>query len=87
MWKILFNPELTKPAQESIFSKKKGDSAHPNILFDGMSVERASHQDHLGIYLDEKSNFKMHIETVLCNVKKIISIRKKLRHTLPRSFY
>ena len=49
-----------------------------------MSVERASHQEHLEIYLDEKSNFKVHIETVLCNVKKIISISKKLRHTLPR---
>ena len=49
-----------------------------------MSVERASHHKHLGIYLDEKLNFKMHMETVLCKVNKGISIIKKLRRTLPR---
>ena len=50
-----------------------------------MSVERASHHKHLGIYLDERLNFKMHTETVLCKIKKGISIIKKLRHTLPRT--
>ena len=49
-----------------------------------MSVERASHQKHLGIYLDEKLNFKMHIDTVSCKVNKGISVIKRLRHTLPR---
>ena len=49
-----------------------------------MSVGRASHQKHLGIYLDKKLNFKLHIETVLCKVNKGISIIKKLGHTLPR---
>ena len=49
-------------------------------------MERASHQKHLGIYLDEKLNFKMHIETVLCKCKvnKGISIIKKLRHMFAR---
>ena len=36
---------------------KKGDSAHPDIFFNDISVERALHQD-FGIYLDEKINFK-----------------------------
>ena len=49
-----------------------------------MSVERASHRKHIGIYLDEKLNFKMHIEIVSCKVSKGISIIKKLRLTLPR---
>ena len=49
-----------------------------------MSVEKVPHQKHLGIYLQEKLNFKMHIETVLCKVNKGISIIKELRHTLPR---
>ena len=49
-------------------------------------MERASHQKHLGIYLDEKLYFKMHIETVLCKCKvnKGISIIKKLRHMFAR---
>ena len=41
-----------------------------------MPVETASHQKHLGIHLDEKLNFKMHIETILCKVNKGISIIK-----------
>ena len=49
-----------------------------------MSVERASHQKLLGIYLDEKLNFKVHIETALCKVNNEIFLIKKLRHTLPR---
>ena len=80
---MLFNPDSIKPAQEVILSRKKSDSAHPNIFFN-MSVERASHQKRFGIYVDKKLNFKMYIETVLCKVNKGIPIIKKLRYTLPR---
>ena len=57
MAQALFNPGAIKPAHEGIFSRKKGDSAHPDIFFNDISVERALHQD-FGIYLDEKINFK-----------------------------
>ena len=70
---MLFNPDSIKPAQEVILSRKKSDSAHPNIFFN-MSVERASHQKRFGIYVDKKLNFKMYIETVLCKVNKGIPI-------------
>ena len=30
-WKMLFNPDPTKPAQEVIFSKKKKTQTHPTI--------------------------------------------------------
>ena len=76
-----FNPDPTKPTQEVIFSRKKDDSAHPDIFFDDIPVERASHQKHLGIYLDEKPNFETYIITVLCKVNKGISIIKKAYFT------
>ena len=76
--------EKTKPAQEVIFSRKKDETAHPTISFNDIPLGKPSHQKHLGIYLDEKPNFKMHIETALCKVDKRISIIKKLRHTLRR---
>ena len=59
-------------------------TAHPNVFFNDIPVERVSHQKHLGINLAEKLNFKMHIETVLLKFNKGIYIIKKLRHTLPR---
>ena len=61
---MLFNAYPTKPALEVIFSRRKGESAHPHVFFNDMSVERASHQKHLEIYLDENLNLKMHTETV-----------------------
>ena len=32
-WKMLFNSDPNKPAQEVIYSRKKSDSTHPNISF------------------------------------------------------
>ena len=32
-WKMLFNPDPTRPGQEGIFSRKKGNSAHTIIFF------------------------------------------------------
>ena len=49
-----------------------------------MIVEEASHQKHIGIHLDEKLNFKIHIEAILIKANREISIIKKLMHTLPR---
>ena len=57
-WKMLFNPDPSKPAQEVIFSRKKQFQSHPTISLNNFQVERASYQKHLGIILDEKLNFK-----------------------------
>ena len=62
---MLFNLDPPKPAQEVIFSREKDDSAHPNIFFNDIPVERASRQKHLGISLDKKFNSKMLIETLM----------------------
>ena len=38
-WKILFNPDLSKPAQEVIFSRKKQFQSHPNISLNNIQVD------------------------------------------------
>ena len=43
-----------------------------------------SYQKHLGILLDEKLNFKQHIDSAISKVNEGISVIKKLRHNLPR---
>ena len=60
-WKILFNPDPTKPAQEVIFSKEKMTQIHPIISLNNIQVERVPYQKHLGIFLDVKRNFKQHV--------------------------
>ena len=83
-WKMLFNPDRTKPAQEVIFSKKKKTQAHPIISLNNIQVEKVSYQKHLGILLDEKLNFKQYVDSAILKMNKGISVTKKLRHSLPR---
>ena len=82
-WKMLFNPDPKKPAQEEIFPRKRQSQSHPTISLNNIHVERASYQRHLGIILDEKLNFKQNVDVIL-KVDKGISVIKKLRHSLPR---
>ena len=85
-WKMLFNPDPSKPAQEVLFSRKKQVQIHPTISLKNIQVERAPYQKHLGLILDEKFNFKQHIVSAISKVNNIynISIIKKLRYSLPQ---
>ena len=60
-WKMSFNLDLNKLAQEVIFSWKMTKSSHPQISFNHAPVSHASFQKHLEIYLDDKLNFNHHI--------------------------
>ena len=62
---MFFNPDPRKPAQEVLFSRKKKTQIHPAISFNNIQVKRASRHKHLGILLDEKLNFKQHIDTII----------------------
>ena len=56
-----FNPDVSKQAQEVIFSKKAEKLLYPTVLFSNLPVQRSTVQKHLGVYLDEKLNFNTHI--------------------------
>ena len=56
-----FNPDLSKQAQEVIFSRKINKVCHPPLLFNNSTVQQISSQKHLGIHLDEELTFKHHI--------------------------
>ena len=83
-WKMSFNPDPGKPAQEVLFSRKNSNITHPIIHFNNVQVQRANQQRHLGIILDEKLNFKSHIDKVLTKASKGIAVIKRLRNSLPR---
>ena len=68
----------------NFFSKKKKIQTHPIIRFNNIQVEKVPYQKHLGILLDEKVNFKQHVDSAILKMNKGISVIKKLRHSLPR---
>ena len=83
-WKMSFNPDPNKPVLEVLFSRKNSNITHPVIHFNNVQVQRANHQRHLGIILDEKLNFKSHIDEVLTKASKGIALIKRLPNSLPR---
>ena len=83
-WKILLNPDVTKQAQEVIFSDKSNKTDHPVVYFNEVPVAKASSQKHLGMHLDEKVHFNAHINEKIAKANKGIGIIHKLAHLLPR---
>ena len=61
-WKMSFNPDLNKQAQEVVSSRKLNKSSHPEIFFDNTPIVCASWQKPLGKFLDESLNFSYHIK-------------------------
>ena len=84
-WKMFFNPNPSRSGQEVSFQEKDQIQNHPTISLNNVQVERSSDEKHLGIILDEKLNFKQHIDSAISKVNKGISVIKKLRHFLPRN--
>ena len=40
-WKMAFNPDPTKQAQEVVFSKKPRESFHPNLYFNKLWLKKS----------------------------------------------
>ena len=83
-WKMAFNPDPTKQAQEVVFSKKPRESFHPNLYFNKFVVEKVQTQKHLGLKLDKKLSFKEQFKDKFAKVNRGIEILKKLSGFLPR---
>ena len=79
-----FSPDVSKQAQEVIFSRKQGKSVHPGLVFNNTPVPQTHYQKHLEVYLDMKLNFKVHTKEKISKAMKRICIIKKLRNVLPR---
>ena len=79
-----FNPDPTKQTQEAIFSRKTTKKIYPKIFFNNFPVSKADSQNHLGLYLDSKSSFDIHIKTALTKVNKTIGLLRNFQQVLPR---
>ena len=56
-WKMNFNPDSSKKAQEVIFSRKVNNVLHPSLTFNNVDVGQIRSQKHLGMFLNFKLNF------------------------------
>ena len=61
-WKMNFNPDLNKQAQEVLFNRKLQKVSHINLLFNNSDVSQTNSQKHLGVVLDSKLTFYHHLD-------------------------
>ena len=59
---MIFNSDLTKQAQEVIFSRKLKKPVHPNLTFNNSQVSQFESQKHFDLILDNKLNFNEHFK-------------------------
>ena len=79
-WKMNFNPDPNKQAQEITFSRKKTASLHPVVHFVNRPVKSTQIHKHLGMMLDSNLSYEHHIKSIL----KTISLLRKFQLILPR---
>ena len=84
-WKMSFNPDPNKQAQELIFSRKVQTTNHPPLFFNENVVPKTTLQKHLGMFLDSKLNFSEHLKTIFQKTNKTIGLLRKLQTLLPRA--
>ena len=82
---MMFNADITKQAQEVIFSRKTVKPFHPQVFFNEVPIERSVSQKDLGLHLDQKLDFSKHINEKISEAQKGISVIKKLYNILPRN--
>ena len=84
-WKMIFNPDLSKQAQEVIFSRKIKKLLHPTLLFNNIPLSNSLFQKHHVLTLDVKLNFSEHIKSIAKKINKAMGLLRKFQQILPRS--
>ena len=62
-WKMQFNPDPNKQAQEVYFSKKSNNENSLPVTFNNAKVVTCSTHKHLGLLLDKRLSFSEHIQS------------------------
>ena len=71
-WKMSFNPDPTKQAQEIIFSRKTSQRNHPDFMFNNSIVNVTNIQKHLGMIFYSKLSFDEHLKSVFKKISKTV---------------
>ena len=84
-WKMSFNPEPSKQAQEVIFTRKLQKKDYPPLYLNGSSVKETCRQKYLGMLLDFRLDFQEHWKSLVKKVNKTVALLRKFQNIFPRS--
>ena len=83
-WKMSFNPNTNRQAQEVLFSRKLNKPNHPSLNFNNMVIIQSTTHKHLGMILDTKLDSQEHLKDKLSKISKTIGLLRKLQKILTR---
>ena len=82
-WKMIFNPDPTKPAQKVVFTNRNSTS-YDTVSYSGAEVKSVDDHKHLGFVLDSKLNYTKHIDGKIAKANQGIGVIRRLYHYLLR---
>ena len=77
-WKMQFNPDPKKQANEVIFSRISNKVTYPPVIFNNNSIAKYLYHKHLGVVLDSKLDFSIHSEHKIKRCNKLIGLLWRL---------
>ncbi len=80
-----FNPDITKPPIEILFSTKNVKPNHPPLFFNGIMVDSVDEHKHIGLTLDKKLTFHSHVKEAIKKANRGIGVMKFMSKYVPRS--
>ena len=83
---MIFNPDLSKQAQEVTFNRKITKLLHPTFLFNNIPLSNSLFQKHLSLTLHKKLNFSEHIKIITKIINKTMGLSRKFQQIFPRLF-
>ena len=83
-WKMQFNPDPNKQAQEVYFSKKSSNENSLPVTFNNAKVVTCSTHKDLELLLDKRLSFNENIQSKINECYKMIGFIKRLSVNLPR---
>ena len=73
-WKMSFNPDPTKQAEQVIFSSESIKAVRLPIYFNNSTVVTIPHHKHIGLVLDESLTFAEHIKQAVIKARRGIDM-------------
>ena len=83
-WKMQFNPDPNKQANEVYFTRKASSHDYLPITFNGNPVQQCNSKKHFGFILDKQLNFNEHVDKKITICNKLIGSIKCLSSHLHR---
>ena len=81
LWRVKFNPIKTI---FQIISNRK-NVIYPNLIFDGVVINRSSGHVHLGLTITSNLSWQRHIDKAILKANKILYVMNNIKTKLPRN--